>query len=330
MENNYLISVIVPVHNTVNYLRKCIESIRNQSLENIEIILVDNLSTDGSSEVCDEYASMDTRVKVIHLSVANASVARNAGIDMASAPYIGFIDSDDYIEKDMLKDMYDNIVRTGADITICNYCAVDNEGHKQWESEDISDGEWTEKEFWKNFYDAFEGMYYYYVVAWNKLYSRKIFEKTRYCVGKKYEDNWILYDVISQCDKISVLNKAYYYYIQRQDSIMAMSYSKKDLSIPEANIIRAENFITREEWKFAEASLHCAVKLMLGAYARLDFSESGNKEEYIRVRNRLHTEMNKIIKHISIKHMISWNLFLMNPGLHKFLGDIKWKIKNIK
>ena len=99
MENNYLISVIVPVHNTVNYLRKCIESIRNQSLENIEIILVDNLSTDGSSEVCDEYASMDTRVKVIHLSVANASVARNAGIDMASAPYIGFIDSDDYIDE---------------------------------------------------------------------------------------------------------------------------------------------------------------------------------------------------------------------------------------
>ena len=101
MENNYLISVIVPVHNTVNYLRKCIESIRNQSLENIEIILVDNLSTDGSSEVCDEYASMDTRVKVIHLSVANASVARNAGIDMASAPYIGFIDSDDYIDVNM-------------------------------------------------------------------------------------------------------------------------------------------------------------------------------------------------------------------------------------
>ena len=99
MENNYLISVIVPVHNTVNYLRKCIESIRNQSLENIEIILVDNLSTDGSSEVCDEYASMDTRVKVIHLSVANASVARNAGIDVASAPYIGFIDSDDYIDE---------------------------------------------------------------------------------------------------------------------------------------------------------------------------------------------------------------------------------------
>lgn len=105
MENNYLISVIVPVHNTVNYLRKCIESIRNQSLENIEIILVDNLSTDGSSEVCDEYASMDTRVKVIHLSVANASVARNAGIDVASAPYIGFIDSDDYIDANMYEEL---------------------------------------------------------------------------------------------------------------------------------------------------------------------------------------------------------------------------------
>lgn len=325
-----LISVIIPVYKVEKYINRCVESVLVQNYHNIEVILVDDGSPDNCGIICDKYAEKDSRIKVIHKKNGGLSDARNAGLDIATGHYICFIDSDDYIEKDMLKDMYDNIVRTGADITICNYCAVDNEGHKQWESENISDGEWTEKEFWKNFYDAFEGMYYYYVVAWNKLYSRKIFEKTRYCVGKKYEDNWILYDVISQCDKISVLNKAYYYYIQRQDSIMAMSYSKKDLSIPEANIIRAENFITREEWKFAEASLHCAVKLMLGAYARLDFSESGNKEEYIRVRNRLHTEMNKIIKHISIKHMISWNLFLMNPGLHKFLGDIKWKIKNIK
>lgn len=129
MENNYLISVIVPVHNTVNYLRKCIESIRNQSLENIEIILVDNLSTDGSSEVCDEYASMDTRVKVIHLSVANASVARNAGIDMASAPYIGFIDSDDYIDVNMYEELLAAISSYGVDLVYSNFQIEHDDGH---------------------------------------------------------------------------------------------------------------------------------------------------------------------------------------------------------
>ena len=90
-----LVSVIVPVHNTVEYLPRCIDSIRNQSLKDIEIILVENQSNDGSAALCDEYMSFDSRVKVLHLPVANASIARNAGLDIASAPYVGFVDSDD-------------------------------------------------------------------------------------------------------------------------------------------------------------------------------------------------------------------------------------------
>lgn len=140
-----LISVIIPVYKVEKYINRCVESVLVQNYHNIEVILVDDGSPDNCGIICDRYADKDSRVKVIHKTNGGLSDARNAGLNIATGQYICFIDSDDYIEKDMLKDMYDNIVRTGADITICNYCAVDNEGHKQWESEDISDGEWTEK-----------------------------------------------------------------------------------------------------------------------------------------------------------------------------------------
>lgn len=121
MEDNYLISVIVPVHNTADYLRKCVDSIRNQTLKSIEIILVENLSTDQSADICDEYARIDKRVKVLHLSEAGLSIARNEGLKVASAPYVGFIDSDDYIEPTMYQEMLDAIELYQADFSYCNY-----------------------------------------------------------------------------------------------------------------------------------------------------------------------------------------------------------------
>jgi glycosyltransferase involved in cell wall biosynthesis len=127
-----LISVIIPVYKVEKYINRCVESVLVQNYHNIEVILVDDGSPDNCGIICDRYADKDSRVKVIHKTNGGLSDARNAGLNIATGQYICFIDSDDYIEKDMLKDMYDNIVRTGADITICNYCAVDNEGHKQY------------------------------------------------------------------------------------------------------------------------------------------------------------------------------------------------------
>ena len=218
MENNYLISVIVPVHNTVNYLRKCIESIRNQSLENIEIILVDNLSTDGSSEVCDEYASMDTRVKVIHLSVANASVARNAGIDMASAPYIGFIDSDDYIESDMLEYMYTRLTEAGADMATCGLYEVYSDRIEQQKEE---------KDFVCSGEEAFRCILQGHTIRgeiWNKLIRRSCIEDLRFPKGKLYEDIYFTVDMMQRIKKVAVGTKPKYYYLHREDSITGKPY----------------------------------------------------------------------------------------------------------
>ena len=122
MESQYSVSVIIPVHNTAPYLRRCIESVRNQTLKDIEIILVDNLSTDDSPSICNEYANIDSRVKVLHLDEAGLSIARNAGIEIATAPYIGFIDSDDYIEPTMYENMLSAMVQNKVYMVYCNFC----------------------------------------------------------------------------------------------------------------------------------------------------------------------------------------------------------------
>ena len=115
-----LLSVIVPVHNTAPYLKKSIESIRNQTLKDIEIILVENLSNDGSAEICDEYAQIDSRIKVLHLSIADLSTARNKGIEIASSSYLGFIDSDDYIDPEMYETILTAMIDNHAEMGNCS------------------------------------------------------------------------------------------------------------------------------------------------------------------------------------------------------------------
>ncbi len=110
------VSVIVPVHNTAPWLDRCVESVRAQTLRDIEIILVENRSTDASPELCDAYPAADARIRVLHLAEAGLSRARNAGLAVATAPYVGFVDSDDYIEPDMFRRLYDAAVESGAQI----------------------------------------------------------------------------------------------------------------------------------------------------------------------------------------------------------------------
>ena len=114
-----LISVIIPVYNVEKYLKKCIDSVINQTYTNLEIILVSDTSPDNCEKICDDYAEKDSRIKVIHKEKNGLSAARNAGIDIASGKYIGFVDSDDYIALDMYELLYKNILKENADISAC-------------------------------------------------------------------------------------------------------------------------------------------------------------------------------------------------------------------
>ena len=115
-----LISIIIPVYKVEKYIYKCIDSVLNQTYKNLEIILVDDGSPDKCPEICEEYAKKDNRIKIIHKKNGGLSDARNAGLKVATGKYIGFVDSDDYIEKDMYQVLYNNIIKTNSDISIVN------------------------------------------------------------------------------------------------------------------------------------------------------------------------------------------------------------------
>ena len=129
MKNRPIISIIVPVYNVESYLERCIESILNQSFKEFELILVNDGSTDSCKDICNEYKTKDKRIKVIHKENGGLSSARNAGLDIARGKYIGFVDSDDFINKDMYKTLFNTIQDNNSDMIICDYYKVNEENN---------------------------------------------------------------------------------------------------------------------------------------------------------------------------------------------------------
>ena len=214
MESNYLVSVIIPVHNTAPYLHKCVESVRNQSLKEIEIILVENMSIDNSAEICDEYAKIDSRIKVIHLPIAGLCIARNAGIDAATAPYIGFVDSDDYIGTDMFKDLVEAMTENDADLTFCNYCYEYEDGHIELLAPNSGNNILCVKELLRDLMWERKSC-----AVWIRLFKRELFTSLRFPEGFVYEDRRNMPRWIMMCDRIVWVDKTYYYYVERANSI---------------------------------------------------------------------------------------------------------------
>ena len=234
MNTKPLISIIIPVHNTALYIDKCINSVLDQSLRNIEVILVDNLSTDNSLEICRKYELQDKRVKVISLSKAGLSIARNAGVDIATAPYIGFIDSDDYIEPDMYQSMYDTISSGNADIVFCNFCYEYDNGtteqiYQNTGNTSIYTGEEVQRLILTDKVSS---------SACTKLYKKEFFQKNRFPEGVYFEDHTTLYRWIKDCSTCIHIDKAFYHYYQRTDSICHTINAEKHLHYLRAEIGR--------------------------------------------------------------------------------------------
>lgn len=223
------VTVIVPVYNVEKYLRKCVDSILCQTLTNIEIILVDDGSTDNSGNICDEYLK-DFRVHVIHKKNGGLSDARNAGVEAAKADYIGFVDSDDYIEKDMYELLYGNIVEAGADISFCGLYDVYATGTKPAYAK-------TEGKFVTGAKDAIELVLHGQnasVCTVNKLYRKALLKRHPFLVGKMSEDAHFIIPYLTDIHKAVFDMTPKYYYIHREGTITTRPYNKGDLSIVEA------------------------------------------------------------------------------------------------
>lgn len=209
-----LISVIIPIHNTAEYLERCIESVRNQTLKELEIILVDNLSIDKSPVICDEYEKLDFRIRVLHLSIAGPSVARNAGIRIASAPYVGFVDSDDYLESTMYADMLKVLEQKQADMVYCNFCYEyeDNRIEQIYPNSGMS--------YFRSSTEVLRDIICEQVSSspCTKLFKKELFDSLLFPEGVFFEDHATVYRWVAECKNIVWIDRAYYHYIQREGS----------------------------------------------------------------------------------------------------------------
>ena len=213
--NNPLISVIVPVYKVEPYLRRCLDSLVGQTYTNLEILLVDDGSPDRCGAICDEYAARDSRITVIHQKNGGVSAARNTGLDAAKGEWLGFVDSDDWIEPEMYAALLEAAVRTGADIAVCGKWLEYARRSKQvcWETEQLL----TREEAMGQLLDDRQMQN----SLWDKLVRRELFAGIRFPVGKRYEDLAVMYRVIEQASRVCCLPRPMYHYLQRQGSIMA-------------------------------------------------------------------------------------------------------------
>ncbi len=228
-----LISVIVPIYNVEQYLNKCISSIINQTYKNLEIILVDDGSPDNCPFICDDFANKDKRIKVIHKKNGGLSDARNAGIELASGKYLCFVDSDDYIHETFVDILYNNLISSNSDISICGFQKVfENRKSNTLQNNNSYLEIFNNEEILSNFYN--KGMLF--IVAWNKLYKTSLFKSTgiRYPVGKIHEDEFIAHHVLSKCNRICFCHNPLYFYLIRPNSIMGQNKTEKHLYVFDA------------------------------------------------------------------------------------------------
>ena len=212
---NDLISVIIPVYNVAPYVDRCIESVIKQTYTNIEILLIDDGSTDESGQICDRYQKVDKRIQVYHKKNGGLSYARNYGIDRASGKYITFIDSDDYVSKQYVFYLYTMIKKYDADLSICAYKESRQDNYEFCDNRNIEECIDQKEAFTRYCYQNQIAQN-----AWGKLYAKFIFHELRYPLKKLYEDEAIFYKVLDQCKKIVVGSGAHYLYYKRNDGII--------------------------------------------------------------------------------------------------------------
>lgn len=219
MNKEELISVIIPIYNVEKYLKTCIESVIQQTYKNLEIILVNDGSTDNCLNICNKYKKKDNRIKVINKKNGGLADARNVGLENSTGIYVAFVDSDDFIEKDMYEMLYQDLKVNRADIVGCDYYIYNT--LKYSKSDNITKGKkimTTEEALIKM--NQLRG---FGVSACNKLYRKEIFKEIRFPVGKISEDWFIMYKILDKAKKIVYNPVAKYYYRQRTGSITKLN-----------------------------------------------------------------------------------------------------------
>ena len=222
---NELISVIVPVYNVEKYLRKAVQSIQNQTYKHLEIMLINDGSTDSSGDICDELANSDSRIVVIHKKNGGVSTARNEAQKLAKGNYVIYVDSDDYIHEEMIQSLYEQLIAENADVSSCSVMNVYQNSQTPQCSDENLYFVYNQEEFLREYLigQRVQG------TLGNKLIRKEITDQLEFPVGKIYEDAYYHLQLVQVAKKYVVHTKPYYYYYHRNQSLTTNPYHERDL-----------------------------------------------------------------------------------------------------
>jgi len=282
---NSLVTIIVPVYNIEKYLRRCLDSIVNQTYTNLEIILVDDGSTDSSGSICDEYGRFDKRVKVIHKINGGISSARNAALEVTRyVGYIFFVDSDDYIDHRAIEILVEYMECHNCDMVVFNFYAFDD--GKKLLINTTGDCNYSTVEIKHRLI-----LDYWLNSVWDKFYLASVYKNIRFPEGKAFEDAYVMPEVLKQCKEIRCISNALYFYNRSNGSSITKSIKVKnvfDIYQSWKNRLSYRKDMTESEYNYC---YNKSIEIGTCAYY-LDF-----KEPYLPV-----AEKKKLAKHLGINY----------------------------
>ena len=312
------VSIIVPVYQVEKYIRQCVDSILAQTFTDFELILVDDGSKDQSGQICDEYARMDERVRVIHKDNGGAADTRNRGVDQAVGNYLMFVDSDDYIAPTMVECLYRNIVSQNADIAACNYLYLfDNDRKKDFVTNVKSEILSGTEVFYYRKNDRNDG---FWTVVWNKLIKKETVGKARFRSGRYYEDEFWANEIYQMDIKIVTISECLYYYRQNENSTMRQKKIARSLDIIEAFQERIYIYLQEEEYS------EQAYKVLIYSLEHLEESKKlitneDERKKYIQAKKRTLDIINQLKQRtLSRIQRISLVFLGINPCLVFSIG----------
>lgn len=309
VNNSPLISVIIPVYKTEQYLVRCVESVMRQTYANLEIILVDDGSPDGCPKICDEYASKDSRIKVIHKENGGLSDARNCGLDVATGDLIGFVDSDDFIKPEMFEVLCKSLYENSADISVCGIIKRFEDGSEKPENA-FTENVCLRGDKALEILLEDDKIPSYFC---NKLFKSDLFDGLRFPVGVIYEDLAFSFYVFHRTKKVVCVKDNLYYYCLRKDSTCAVTGAKQIYGLFNAFSKRYE--FARSVKVEREISDVCLAKACVFAVQGITGILSGEKEcdKYMTdIRAFLKKYRREIADNAGIERKRKTKIFLIN------------------
>ena len=305
MDEDYLISVIIPVYNVEKYISKCLDSVIKQTYKNLEIIIIDDGSTDKSGFICDEYKKIDSRIRVIHHKNKGLSYARNEGISNSNGSFISFVDSDDYLESNMFYELKNNIILYNSDISMCNFYY--EKGNKKRVACDN-----FKKDFVVNNNDKYNYIYNKYdsltIHTWNKLYKKNIFNSIRFPVNNYFEDSFIICDLLEKANVISYLHKPLYNYVYRDNSIFH-SFSLKHFDNILASNKRIEFYENHKLYNLINIEKNRKAINIITYLIKMRFYRINNEEIYMKYYDELNKMASEMKWKIANKYVKRFKIF---------------------